>query len=174
MPASFVAITWPRIPSLASARAAHELGRWLWLLLLVAVSACTQVQLIGDYDAVIDQGVTSVQKKAETYFGHLDSAPETPFSQSFYDDLDVDLKTLTTRAQATPKYGIVEQQLVELRNSVGSLRELDRITPRPVTKDAERRSPFTAGLATLEQQVRQILKLQLALKRGENGATAAK
>jgi len=170
--------TAPGPHSPATPRTTGRLSRgWLGLLGLAfafALTACTHIQLVGDYDEAIDQGVTSIQRKAEAYFAHFDSAPTSAYGQAFYDDIDVDLAVLTTRAQATPKYGIIEKQLAEMKASFQDLRQLDRITPRPITKDTQGRSPFSAGLSTIEQQARHILTLELALKRGEDGASAGK
>jgi hypothetical protein len=161
----------------ATARSAPLPGaflRWVCALVLLAFAGCTHITLIGDYDEVIDQGVTALQKKTETYYAHLGSTPNTAYSADFYDGVDADLATLMTRAQATPQYGLIAQQLAELQKTVNDMRALDQITPRPVTKDAQGRTAFTNSLSTFEQHVGQILRLQLALKRGEDGAKTSK
>src|SRR5271154_6618824 len=68
----------------------YRSGISILLVLVVAVlltTACA-VKLIGDYDATIDQGITDVQQKAELYLSKLESTPNTPYDQSFYDDMN--------------------------------------------------------------------------------------
>jgi hypothetical protein len=106
----------------------------------------------------------------EERFATLLSTPTTPYDVAFYDDLDAHLAVLKSRANALPQYPIVAQQLDELKAQFKDLRELDRISPRPI--GAEVIVPAQSAIAVT---VESILKLQTALKRGEKPAdTGAK
>src|SRR5262249_7758690 len=115
----------------------------------------------GDYDDVIDKGVTDVQQKAEQYFSKLLSNPNTPLDQSFYDDINVQLKVLQSRASALPKYPIIIQQLGNLKSQFDTFKKLDQMTQRPFPPGA-----VTAAESAISVSVEAILKLELGLKRG--------
>ena len=160
-----------RIKSLSSEGKSPGWTQWLCVLAISSLAACAQIRLIGDYDDVIDKGVSSVQAKTETYFTHLSSTPNAPYDQSFYDGVSADLKVLTTRARADEKHELIQQQLIRLQSSFKDLGALDQATKRPVANDASGNSGMSLGLATIEQEVEQVLKLELALQRGETGAS---
>src|SRR5215467_1624096 len=80
---------------------------------VLLVTGC-RVRLIGDYDDTIDKGISDVQQKAELYFSKLQSAPNTPYDQNFYDDMRSRLTTLHSRAAASYKKDILVQQISEL------------------------------------------------------------
>lgn len=139
----------------------QELRLLLSLLLVVTALSSCKVQLIGDYDDIIDKGVTDVQQKAELYFSKLESSPDTAYDQSVYDDIDSHLAVLKSRASSLPKYPIIVEQITNLRSQFDLFQKLDKSTPRPINtnlvKDAE---------SSIAVSVESILKLELALKRG--------
>jgi hypothetical protein len=141
----------------------------LALLFLVAagLSGCT-AKLIGDYDDTFDQGITTVEQKTELYLAKLQSTPNTPFDQSFYDDVTSRLAVLKTRATALPKYDILVQQVTNLQSQMADFQKLDKSSPRPISpaivKDAQ---------TELEVSFESIIKLEVALKRTGTTSSAA-
>ncbi len=117
------------------------------------------VRLIGDYDDTIDIGVTDVQQRAELYLSKLQSTPNTPYDQGFYDDINARLAVLKSRASSLPKYPIIVQQLGNLKSQFDTLQKLDKSSARPfpsvAAADAE---------SAIAVSVESILKLELALK----------
>jgi hypothetical protein len=142
------------------------------LLACFALSACLSVRLIGDYDNVIDQGVTDVQQKFEMYFAKLNSNPDTPFDQNFYDDISARLAVLKTRSTSMPNNEIITQQLGELQATFDDLQKMDKLVSRPIKTDAVMKTtPFTNARTAIEVSVESILKLEIALKRGGSMGT---
>lgn len=134
-------------------------------LLVVVSSVGCAVKFIGDYDQTIDNGVTDVQQKAELYFGKLRSEPKTPYDPNFYNDIDARLVVLKTRAELLPQYPIILKEIQELQSQFNTFQQLDQITPRP----------FPAGILDAAESavtisVESILRLELALKRGDKNA----
>jgi hypothetical protein len=134
----------------------------LLALVVVALSAMgCAVKLIGDYDDTIDKGVTDVQQKAELYFSKLQSSPNTPYDQGFYDDINSRLAVLQSRAKSLEKYTIISEQLVNLRSQFEKFQTFDKITTRPFPATS-----VTAAESAIAVSVESILRLELALKRG--------
>jgi hypothetical protein len=136
----------------------------VFLFVIVSSTGCA-VKFIGDYDQTIDNGVTEVQQRAEIYFGKLRSEPQTPYDPNFYNDIDARLVVLKTRAELLPQYPIILKQIEELQSQFNTFQQLDRITSRP----------FPAGILDAAESavtisVESILKLELALKRGDKNA----
>lgn len=127
-----------------------------------ALSSCT-VRLIGDYDATLDQGVSDLQQKAEVYLAKLKSTPTTPYDPTVYDDLNARLAVLKSRAASLPKYGIIGKQLAELQTQVDTFQKLDQSSPRPLAAIV-----VTGGESSIAVTVESILKLELAMKRGDD------
>lgn len=130
------------------------------IVTVVALSSC-KIRLIGDYDDVIDQGVTNIQQKADLYFTKLLSTPTTPYDQSFYDDIDSRLTVLKTRASLLPKYPIITQQLTNLRSQFDQLQQLDKTATRPISA-----AIVNDSQSAITVSIESILKLEIALKRG--------
>lgn len=134
------------------------------VLLALAVAALLfagcAVHLIGGYDDTIDSGITDVQQKAELYFAKLQSTPNTPYDQSFYDDIDSRLAVLKSRAVALPKNEIVVSEIANLKTQFDDFEKVDKISPRPFPAIA-----VTAARSGIETSVESILKLEFALKR---------
>jgi hypothetical protein len=145
---------WKRVPRMAA------------ILILVIAAVATmgcRVKFIGDYDDTIDKGVSDVQQRAELYFAKLQSNPNTPFDQSFYDDINSRLAVLKGRAALLTKYQIISDQLKNLQSQFDTFQKLDKISarpfPAPAVSDAE---------SALSVSVESILKLEIALKRGSS------
>jgi protein-S-isoprenylcysteine O-methyltransferase Ste14 len=141
--------------------------RWMmpraFLLVVLLVSAGCAVRLIGDYDDTLDRGVTAVQQQTELYLMHLRSAPSTQFDRAFHDSVAASLVVLETRAASLPRYGIVAQQLGNLRAQFVDFRRLDSTMARPFP-------PASVGAveSSIAVSVESILKLELALRRGNS------
>jgi len=134
------------------------------MTLFVAATTFTgcKLRLIGDYDETIDKGVTDFQQQAELYFAKLKANPNTAYDESVYSDLGARLAVLKTRASALPQYGIIAQQIANLKKQVDDMQELDKISSRPLP------SIITGGAESgIDVSVASILKLELALKRGD-------
>jgi PBP1b-binding outer membrane lipoprotein LpoB len=117
------------------------------------------VRLIGDYDDTIDKGVTDVQQKAELYLSKLQSTPNTPYDQGFYDDINARLAVLKSRAASLPKYPIIVEQLTNLKSQFDTLQKLDKASTRPFPSAA-----VTDAESAISVSIESILKLELALR----------
>src|SRR5271165_1320521 len=126
-------------------------------------------KLIGDYDAAIDTGVSDIQQRAEVYIGKLKDDPATPYDPTFYTDMSARLKVLQTRADVLPQYSLIQQQLTLLQDQFNKMQSLDRDMKRPVIIGV-----FVAVENALTVNVESILKLELALQRGDKNAPTAK
>lgn len=72
---------------------------------------------------------------------------------------------LRTRAELLPQYPIILKQIQELQSQFNTFQQLDQITPRP----------FPAGILDAAESavtisIESILRLELALKRGDKNA----
>jgi len=132
------------------------------IVTLGTVAGCT-VSLIGAYDDTIDKGITEFQQKAEIYFVKLQSDANTPYDPTVYQDLDVRLGLLKTRAAALPKYSIISDQVANLQKQVDDFQKIDSAAKRPLASVIT-----TAPRSAVSVSVESILKLELALKRGES------
>jgi hypothetical protein len=135
------------------------------LFLSLGIVGCA-VRLIGDYDDTFDGGVSDVQQKTELYFARLQSTPNTPLDQTFYDGANADLSVLKSRAAALPKYDILIQEIANLKSQLAQFHQLDSITTRPVPAGL-----VAAAQSSIDVTFEGILKLELALKRGNSSPT---
>ena len=137
-----------------------------FLFLALVTCSCT-LRLIGEYDDVIDKGLTEFQQNIETYLSKLVSTPSTALDQSVYDSAHGQLLALKSRAQASFKKDILAKQLDELLAELNDLQALDKTAGRPIPNPAEL---FKNARSALDVTVESILKLELALKRGKQSA----
>jgi hypothetical protein len=150
-----------RSPRSASQRRSWSITAFVGLAITgILVTGC-HVRLIGDYDDTIDKGISDIQQRAELYFSKMQSNPNTPYDQSFYDDIRSRLATLRTRAAASFKKEILVQQISELQKQFNDFQKLDQAASRPISA-----SIVTAAESAINVSVESILKLELALKRG--------
>jgi hypothetical protein len=136
----------------------------IFLFVVVSSTGCA-VKFIGDYDQTIDNGVTDVQQRAELYFGKLRAEPQTPYDPTFYNDIGARLVVLKTRAELLPQYPIILKQIGELQSQFNTFQQLDQITPRPFPAGV-----LSAAESAVTISVESILRLELALKRGDKNA----
>lgn len=138
---------------------------FLWFLLIIPLAGC-QVKLIADYDETIDNAVTALHRKTETF---LIQAQQNIGSQEweyqnkkdFYSDAKVDISAIQVRASASPKNEITIKQLNLLSENFESLETLHKSgnLSKPVIENL--RVSFNVGFTA-------ILKLEMAKKRGDN------
>jgi hypothetical protein len=145
------------------------------LTIAIALPGCT-VRLIGDYDDTIDKGVTDVQQKTELYFAKLESNTSTPYDQSFHDDIKARLVVLESRAVSLPMYSIIAQQITLLQKTFNDFQSEDQMATRPLSIDASTHKPILVRDTepAVTGIVEKILRLELALKRGDGQAAATK
>lgn len=144
----------------------HRAKSWLLaasLLLTLALPGCMSVRLIGEYDATIDQGVTAVQQQAELHYAKMNADPLAPVDENFYQQMEASIAVLHTRATALPKYDLIAQQLALLQSSFDDQHQLDKISKRPLPPKM-----FATAQSGMETSIGSILRLELALKRGES------
>jgi hypothetical protein len=141
----------------------------LLLGIFVLASIGCAVKFIGDYDQTIDNGVTDVQQRAEVYFAKLKGEPDTPYDPNFYNDINARMVVLKSRATLLPKYDIILKQIEELQSQFANFQTLDKSMKRPFPGPV-----VDAAESALTVSVESILRLELALKRGDKNAPTNK
>ena len=134
------------------------------LMVLLALAGCLTVQLVGDYEKKIDDGVTDLQKKTETFSVKLERTCRTSegaYSNNvqFYDDAKVDLAVLQVRTDAIALNKLTSQQIKLLRDSFDRMEAQHKLGFTPTTVSMTRQ--------LLEEQFTGILKLEVAKKRDQ-------
>ncbi|MFQ5709488.1 MAG: hypothetical protein ACE5HO_18685 [bacterium] len=136
------------------------------LAFTLGLFGCTSVKLIADYDEKVDQEVTALHRKMETFFVRLADIAGTPAGnyenhKEFYEQVKVDISALELRVAVQPKNEITLKQIKLLRDSVDKLEQIHKVginSPEVVQPIRESfKTAFTA-----------ILKLEMAKKRGES------
>jgi hypothetical protein len=153
-------LTTNETPRKDSAWPAFQILAALFLLLTFSFYAGCTVTLIGDYDDVVDKGITDLQETAENYFARLKSTPSTPYDQNFHDGIRARLAVLKSRAEALPKYTLITEQIANLTVQFTQFQQLDQMSARPVPIGLV--SAAESGIVT---SIESILKLEIALKR---------
>ena len=141
---------------------------------------CTQVRLIAEYDDLLDQGITALQKKSEDHFSRLEKkmarmaqlkphAPEMKnlkkevayaASEEFYRTFRVDLRVLQARADAYADNELTVRQLAALEELLDMQEEIHCKGFSGVDDVMDMRRAF-------ERSFKAILKLEIAKKRGQ-------
>jgi hypothetical protein len=137
----------------------------LLAILIWLTASCSSIRLISAYDEITDKAVTALQEKVSTFFIQMDSDIGTEQAnyvhhEKFYQEAKVDLSTLRIRANAIEKNKIVQDQLKELNSMLLNLEALHKIGFASKEMLTPLRQPFESAFTA-------IIKLQLALKRGE-------
>src|SRR5574341_1124739 len=136
----------------------------LCLAVGLALSGCA-IRLIADYDERVDEATGETQRKVETFLTRLERTVGTPAADyphhvAVYDDVRVDLSALKVRASAIPKNSITVEQIDLVSDSWSRLEQLHKVG----FKSKEEITPVRRNF---NQAFTQILKLELAKKRGE-------
>ena len=134
-------------------------------LCILLLSSCTSIRLISEYDDITDKKVTELQDKfakhvvtLERIIGTKEAAYENFIP--FYDDVKSDMRTLTIRANAIDKNDIVIKQLKFLDQNIADLEALHKLGFSKTSEIVPIRNAFETSFTS-------IIKLQMALKRGE-------
>ena len=142
----------------------------LLLAMLLATSTlmmvgCAPVRFISDYDSVLDDDVTNLQKDTETFLNQLDSEVGTAaaaYSKNtdFYIKADAALRTMATRAASEPKSKIIVEQIQTLQGTFDKLKKLHEMSADKGLSSAD----ISDTRSALEVEFTSILTLELALK----------
>ncbi len=134
----------------------------LLLLTVVGAAACSTIRLISDYDPIIDESVTALQKDVDTFLTQLerDEAPTFDDSREAYEKMLVDLRAIQVRASAQTKNELIIQQLDLVADNLALMAEAHR-------EGIEDPQEIELFRNSLQAQFRAILKLELAKRRGE-------
>jgi hypothetical protein len=143
------------------------------LLAGLLLPGCT-FRLIADYDEVLVQKTVEVQEQAEALFLALAAAGSTPQPEdgafaahaAAYDRILVLLRVMEVRASTVEKNEITIEQVELLRDSVEKIRATHQ--QKSAASPPSEISPETIGVLRepFVSQIRAILKLQRALRRG--------
>ena len=161
--------------------AAFLYQHFLYLAILLVISlgsACSNVRFISDYDEETDSALTSIQRKVDDFIEKLvdesgSEAASYENNQSFYVEIDRDLRQLEFRVASIPDNQHTTELVSDIRNVIlsaseeagdRSLQDLHRIQRdpdlglNPVVLEVARRS--------INQAISAALRLELAKKRG--------
>lgn len=146
------------------------------LMLASSLAAGCNIRLISDYDAVLDQDVTSLQKDTEVFLNQLNNevgqaaaAYSTSANTDFYVKADAALATMATRAASQPKSSVVVGMVQALRKTYSDMKQLHQLNgEKGLSADniANIRS-------ALESEFTSILTLELALKASSGVSSSA-
>lgn len=133
-------------------------------LMLLALSGCSNIRLIADYDEQTDVAVTQIQRKMEQFLILMErniGKDEASYARNtkFYDEVRIDLSAISVRAAAIPENDISIQQLGLLSDNLGNLEKIHQLGIS--TNDIQLIRTAFNGSCTA------ILKLELAKKRGK-------
>lgn len=143
----------------------YRISIWIIFITILTVQSCTTFKLASDYDALTDTTLAELQQSVSSYFvrierHHAGGMGLINHYHSFFDDAKVKLNTLEIRTAALDKNELVHQQVLELQEMIRNLEKLHQIGFKSPEEIQELQKPFTRAFTS-------ILKLQLALKRGE-------
>jgi len=136
-------------------------------ILVLLLTGCA-VQLIAQYDQVIDQTVVSLQTQIETFLTQMERTAGTPEGEyvnqtKFYDGIDGTLATLTVRAASIPQNEIVTQQINLLKSNIDLLKKIHQEQKEKGLTQLQIDPIKTA----FDVQFKAIYQLEDALKRGK-------
>jgi hypothetical protein len=130
------------------------------LAVSVALNGCVSVRLIADYDQKIDEGVTALHRKTETFFVKLERAGQKPEADyqhnvSFYDEVKVDVAALQLRADSVALNKQTSEQLHLLQNSFDQMEKMHAAngTLSPIVIDETRKQLNHEFIAILTLEV---------------------
>jgi hypothetical protein len=134
------------------------------LALVLGLAACT-VTLISHYDEVFDRSATALQRQLDAHLTRLlasgagSDSTTYAFNVPFYNQYEIDLRSLLVRARSLPRNGPTSTQLEALIASVAELRREHQANTRLGAAYLE----TSRGL--LNQAWQAVLALELAKKR---------
>lgn len=140
---------------------------------VLAVSSCSTVRLISDYDEPTDKALTALQQSTDDFVTKLiANAPseENTFEKhkKFYDEADQQLRRLEFRVASIPKNDQTKKLVANIRTSVlgegkcteggGSLKDLHCLPANSA------RGPSKTALQISQRNVNQTIGAALALE----------
>ena len=135
--------------------------------LLLACCACTNVRLITDYDQVLDQRISALAERTESFLADMEASSGTPpgtyeQNRAFYRDAKATIAALRLRTEAAGQAELLTQHLQLLDDNIENLRKLHEMGQEGGLK------PIVLGPArdALRAQFRAIQKLEMELRRG--------
>jgi hypothetical protein len=149
---------------------------------ILALSGCSHVRLIAEYDETIDQGITALQKKTEEHLSKLElkmarmtalkDGEETKKekeklkqevsygeSEDFYRQFRVDLRVLQSRAESYAKNDLTVKQMAALEEILKLQEDIHKRGFQTADDVSDMRNAFMRGF-------KGILKLEIAKRRG--------
>ncbi len=96
------------------------------LLISLALSGCSGIRLVGEYDEQTDKGITALQKDMEVFFVKLESvegemAASYKSTSSFYGQTKVAISSLRIRADALERNSLTVRMLDRLQTNFDAL-----------------------------------------------------
>lgn len=137
----------------------------LTCLLILALTSCSTIELVSQYDEVTDKAISALQKKTESHFESLvreQSKPKCEHTNylAFYSEARVDLSGLVVRAAAIPNNMNSEERLNLMANSIDAFEKLHKLSCLTLGEIEPLRLNLNRGYTA-------ILKAELAKKRGK-------
>ena len=134
------------------------------LLCFVALSGCTAINLMPNYDERTDKLVTALQHKFETFFVRLEDtigtdAASYEHNKAFYQEIRVDISALELRVNAIPNNTKTQEQVTLLKDNLKLLKAFHQQGLKSTAVIDPPRQLFNMSLQN-------ILRLELAKKRG--------
>ncbi|MFP5234322.1 MAG: hypothetical protein ACLGSD_00345 [Acidobacteriota bacterium] len=135
------------------------------MFLLTATTTACKIQLISDYDSVLDQDVTTLQQNTEMFLNQLQNEAGTPAADysantDFYVKTNASLATMATRAASQPKSKIIVGEVNALQSTFTDMQKLHQLNGDKGLSAANIANTRSA----LESEFTSILTLELALK----------
>lgn len=162
---------------------------------MIGLAGCT-VNLVSQYDEVIDKDAAALHKKIDGFLVKIlfEQNPEDrkyKHYHDFYNDVIVDLNALKVRAGAIPKNRITEEQLALIEQNIGFLvllhkgaansaeltesqiKEIQRNGINIGSNESEDENQLSSALVPVirnlfNAQFSAIIKFELMKQRGEN------
>ncbi|MEG1226904.1 MAG: hypothetical protein RSD83_20275 [Hafnia sp.] len=115
-----------------------------------AISGCTSIQLVSNYDETIDNQAQQLQKKLDTYFISLQSAGVEDLKyksqQKFYEGVLADIDAMNVRASGIYKNKLTIEQIDLVKENLAYLVLLHKqCTTSPLT-DAQKKKVKENGV----------------------------
>ncbi len=117
----------------------------------VALSGCTTIQLVSNYDEQTDNAATQMEKDVSSFFVKLDSAltpAERSFqaSQDFYQKQAVAIAAMKIRADAVPQNDLTSQQIQLVNENLAYLALLHKGCVTAALTDTQRAAVHDKGI----------------------------
>lgn len=149
-------------------RISHHALMSIVLCFLVALSGCTSVKFVSDYDEQTDRVATELQTKVETFLIKMERVAGTPEGTyannvQFYDEMLGALSALRVRANTLVKNKITVEMIETIETNIGNLKNLHE---RQGDKGLKKQLSGPARGA-INAQFAALIKFENEKKRGE-------